>query len=186
MNAEKQIANVLGVLIATAAMAAAAQLSISLPESVSVAPITGQSLAILLVAHLLKWRLASISVLLYILLGAIGVPVFSDFSAGTEILFGKTAGYFFGFLMASLFVGYLANKQKKRFPYYLLQMSLGTIVILICGGIGLLRFLDFPDVLKYGIRPFLAGAFVKIIVGAMLLSAHRRFIALMNFEKPKS
>ncbi len=186
MNAEKQIANVLGVLVATAAIAAAAQLSISLPEKVSVAPITGQSLAILLVAHLLKWRLAGISVLLYLLLGAIGLPVFSDFSSGTEILFGKTAGYLLGFLLAALVVGKLAEQQKKRFPYYLLQMTIGTLLILASGGIGLLRFLDLPDVFTYGIFPFLAGAFIKILLGAMLLSAHRRFIALMNFDKAQS
>ena len=54
MNAEKLIKNASGALISIAALGASAQLSISLPESVSVAPITGQTLAVLLIAHLMK------------------------------------------------------------------------------------------------------------------------------------
>ena len=66
MNAEKLISNGAGALISIAALGAAAQLSITLPESVSVAPITGQSLAVLLIAHLLKETWATIAVGIYI------------------------------------------------------------------------------------------------------------------------
>ena len=117
MNAQKLIPNILGSLIAIAALGAAAQLSISLPESVSVAPITGQSLAVLLVAHLLKWKWGFLSTSAYLLLGLLGVPVFSDFSSGSEVVFGPTMGYFIGFIIAVLAVGKLAETQKSRFPF---------------------------------------------------------------------
>lgn len=186
MNAEKLIANSLAVLISVAAIAASAQLSISLPEKISVAPITAQTLAVLVAAHILKWRKAILSVVVYLLAGSIGLPVFSDFSSGFDVLVGKSAGYLFGFILAAATVGFLANKQKERFPFYFLQMLLGTIIILLCGGIGLLRFLEPSEVFSLGIKPFLAGGLIKIMLGAFLLSAHRRFRNLINFDKPKA
>jgi len=183
MNAEKLIANILSILIAVAAISALAQLSIALPEKLSVAPITGQSLAVLVAAHILKWKKASISILLYLFLGAIGLPVFSNFSSGVDVLFGKSAGYMLGFLIASIVVGIMATKQKEKFPYYFIQMAVGTLTILLFGGIALLRFLDIGEVLSLGIKPFLAGGFVKILLGSILLSVYRRFRFLMNFDK---
>ena len=183
MNAQKLIPNILGSLIAIAALGAAAQLSISLPESVSVAPITGQSLAVLLVAHLLKWKWGFLSTSAYLLLGLLGVPVFSDFSSGSEVVFGPTMGYFIGFIIAVLAVGKLAETQKSRFPFYLLQMLIGTLIILLIGWLGLFRFLEPKEAFMKGILPFLPGALVKILIGAILLSVHRRFKMLLNPTK---
>lgn len=180
MNAEKLIANSLGVLIGTAAIGAAAQLSIPLPETVSVAPITGQSLAVLLVAWLLKWNWGAITILLYCLIGALGLPVFSNFEGGESVLFGPTFGYFIGFLAATLVVGWLAKIQKSKFGFYLIQMTIGTLIILFCGWVGLFRYLSPFEALKKGIIPFLAGGLVKIFLGAILLSVIRRFRAFMN------
>ncbi|MBL4708463.1 MAG: biotin transporter BioY [Flavobacteriales bacterium] len=180
MNAEKLIANSLGTLIAVAALGASAQLSISLPESVSVAPITGQSLAILLIAHLLKWRWGSLALFLYVLIGALGVPVFSNFSSGTEVLFGPTFGYFIGFGLSILVIGRLAETQKSKFAYYFLQMLIGTLIILLCGWLGLFRYLEPMDAFKKGIIPFLPGGLTKILLGAIILSVVRRFKNVMS------
>lgn len=183
MSAEKQIANILGVLISIAAIAASAQVSISLPESVSVAPITAQSLAVLLVGIILKWKWGTISIVAYCLIGALGVPVFSDFEGGLTILLGNTIGYFIGFMVAVFVVGLLAEKQESKFPYYLLQMFIGTLIILLFGWLGLLRFLDPEIALRKGILPFLPGALAKIVLGAILLSVYRRFKNFMSGEK---
>lgn len=186
MNAEKLIENSLGVLISVAALGASAQLSISLPESMSVAPITGQSLAVLLVAWLLKWNWSFLAVTIYLLLGALGLPVFSDFESGVDVLLGPTFGYFIGFLISALVVGKLALVQKSRFPIYLLQMTIGTIIILFIGWLGLLRFLSGSEAFYKGILPFLPGALVKIFLGALLLSVIRRFTEFMNPKKVAS
>lgn len=183
MDAEKLIANSLGSLIAVAAIGAAAQLSIPLSESVSVAPITGQSLAVLLVAYLLKWKWASLSIVLYLIVGALGAPVFSEFSSGMDVVTGKSLGYFIGFIIATLLVGRMAEVQKAKFPYYLLQMTLGTLVILLIGMLGLLRYIDLKTAFLKGVLPFLPGGLVKILLGAILLSTHRRFKSLMNLGK---
>ena len=117
MDADKLTANALGSLIGVTAIGAAAQISIPLPESFAVAPITGQSLAVLMAAHLLRWKWGSICILIYIIVGALGAPIFSNFSGGSEIAFGPSAGYLLGFLIAAGVVGKLAEIQKSKFPF---------------------------------------------------------------------
>ncbi len=170
MSAEKLIASILGVLIAVAAYGASAQISISFPEGMAVAPMTGQTLAILVSAHILGWRNGSISVLLYLLLGALGLPVFSNFSSGVDVLFGPTIGYFLGFVLAALIVGLMKATRPPHFFNYFLEMLVGSTVILIIGGIGLLWFLPANEIFDKGILPFLPSALVKILLGAIFLS----------------
>ncbi|MEX2379179.1 MAG: biotin transporter BioY, partial [Vicingaceae bacterium] len=79
-------------LIAAVAIGAAAQLSISLPESVSVLPITGQTLLVLLVAKIQKWPWAIVSLFIYFGLGIIGLPVFADFNSGWAVFSGNSLG----------------------------------------------------------------------------------------------
>ncbi|MFT6198779.1 MAG: biotin transport system substrate-specific component [Vicingaceae bacterium] len=180
MNADQVINNSLGTLVSVASLGVAAQLAISLPESVSVAPITGQSLAVLLVAHLLKEKWASIAVIVYLAIGTLGAPIFAGFKGGWEIFTGPSLGYFLGFILAAFVGGFLARKQQERFGFYLLQMLIGTLLILLCGWIGLFRFLDGKEAFVKGILPFLPGAFIKIIIGALLLSVVRRFKGFMK------
>lgn len=71
-----------------------AQITIPLP----LVPITGQTLAIGLAATILGARYGTLSVLLYILMGAVGIPVFSQFSGGFSVLVGPTGGFIVGFI----------------------------------------------------------------------------------------
>ena len=180
MNAEKLISNGAGALISIAALGAAAQLSIPLSESVSVAPITGQSLAVLIVAQLLKEIWGTITIGIYIVIGILGAPVFSGFEGGWEKFSGPSLGYFIGFIVATIVCGLLARKQEERFKFYLLQMLIGTVLILVCGWLGLFRFLDAKASFTKGVLPFLPGALIKITIGAILLSVIRRFKSFMK------
>ncbi|MEQ8625609.1 MAG: biotin transporter BioY [Vicingaceae bacterium] len=179
-NAEKQIANVLAILVAVACFGASAQLSINLPEGVAVAPITGQTLAILVAAHFLKWKKAAISVLLYFLLGALGLPVFSDFSSGLDVFVSPSAGYLAGFLLAAVLVGRMAELRKEKFTNYLLSQTFGTLLILVTGGIGLLLFLPAYEIFAKGILPFLAGGLVKIILASILIAVYTNVTSLIR------
>lgn len=174
MNAEKQIANILAILVAVAGFGASAQLSISFPKDFAVAPITGQSLTILVAAHLLGWKRAGISVLLYLILGSIGLPVFSGFSSGLAILTGTSGGYFIGFLIAAMVVGFMAESRKHHFFNYIFELFVGSFIILLCGGLGLLRFLPVEEIFSKGIVPFLPGAIVKITIGAAILAVVKK------------
>lgn len=177
-SAEKQIANVLAILVAVASYGAAAQLSIAFPEGVAVAPITGQTLAILVAAHLLKWKRAAISVLLYFFLGVMGLPVFSDFSSGIEVFSSPSVGYLVGFFFAAILVGKMAENRKQKFTNSLLSQLWGTLLILVVGGIGLLWFLPPKEVFIKGILPFLPGGLVKIILGAILITVYTKVKSL--------
>ena len=92
-----------------------------------VIPITMQSFAIFLTAGLLGGKRATISVLLYILLGAIGLPVFSGFTGGIGILSSATGGYIFGFMLLPL-CKWISEKHKPR----------STIAFTVSQAIGLL------------------------------------------------
>lgn len=170
----------MGSLIAVAALGASAQLLIQLPPSISVAPITGQSLVVLLMARLLPWNWSAAAIIFYLLLGGLGLPVFSDFSSGTEVLFGKSAGYFFGFIVAAIVIGKMAEKRGKHFKEFFLEFILGSAIILFFGALLLLRFMEFESVYLKGVRPFLAGALVKVLIGSILLTFYYKVSSFLK------
>ena len=172
--------NILAIPVAVAGLAVAAQLMIKLPDEVSVAPITGQSLAILLIAELMDWKKGSISVLLYLILGGLGLPFFADFESGWSTLTGGSAGYFIGFLLAVGIVGAWSDRSSKSTLSTSGRALVATLVILLCGFIGLLRFLSPAEAFSKGILPFLPGALIKWFLAVVLLALVRRFMKLMS------
>jgi len=143
-----------------------AQLTIPLPY----VPITGQSLAVLLTAYALRSRLGSAAVLLYLILGAIGLPVFAECSGGIEHLTGKTGGYLIGFLPAAFVCGKLAENQwDQSYIKSVLAMALGTTLILLFGFTYLAQFIGWSKGWVYGIVKVLPGAVIKILLGASIL-----------------
>ena len=74
-------------------------------------PITGQTLAVLLVGSTLGWARGAISMVLYAVLGLVGLPVYSDGSHGAGVLFGATGGYIIGFIVSAALVGWLAERS---------------------------------------------------------------------------
>src|SRR5699024_11491248 len=85
----------------TAIIGIMAQITIPIP----LVPITGQTLAIGLAATILGARYGTYSTILYLIIGAIGVPVFAQMSSGMGILFGPTGGFIVGFIPTAFFIG---------------------------------------------------------------------------------
>ncbi|MAY84461.1 MAG: hypothetical protein CMP59_10050 [Flavobacteriales bacterium] len=169
----------LSIPIATISLAVAAQLMIQLPEEVSVVPITGQSLAILLIMELMLWRNGLIAVALYLLLGGLGLPMFADFASGWDVVSGVAMGYFIGFLLAILLFSRQADKSKAMSKVSL-RLLLATILILLCGWLGLLKFLEPLEAFKKGILPYLPGALIKMVLAFIIIGLYRRFRGLMR------
>lgn len=180
---KSQSLDYLAIPIAMACLAVSAQLMIKLPDHFSVAPITGQSLAILMIAELMDWKKGSLAVLLYLLLGAMGLPFFADFESGWNVLSGVSAGYFAGFIIVVSLVGYWSSRgSKTAFPTFG-RAFVATLLILASGWLGLLRFLSPTDAFSKGILPFLPGAFAKIVLAVILVTLTRKFMGLMtNFK----
>lgn len=115
-NTRKRTVNLVLAALFTAVTAVLSQTAIPTPFDV---PLTLQTFAVALCGYTLgiKWGMASIAA--YILLGTVGVPVFSGFRGGAQVLFGATGGFIFGFLLLTLFCGFcelIKNKYLKFLP----------------------------------------------------------------------
>lgn len=141
-------------------------------------PVSGQSIAVLLVGYFLRSSLGAIALILYLLLGLIGLPVFADGASGLAVLKGGSGGFVWGFILGAYLLGRLAELGwGTTLLKSLLAMFLGTAVIVMCGLIQLSYLYDIPRALEYGLYPFIWGALIKIILGALVIYGYERFSA---------
>lgn len=142
-----------------------AQIQIALP---SLVPITLQTLGIYLAAMILKPKLAFTSSLIYILMGAIGLPVFAGFSGGIGIILGPTGGYIYSFPIIALIISFL-NKNN----YLSTKLLALVIATSVCYGIGTLWFMyisqsSLLSALSLCVIPFIPGDIIKIVAAIIL------------------
>lgn len=158
------------VAIGVAFIAALAQLRITVPASP--VPITGQTLAVLLIGMAYGSRLGPATALAYVLAGLAGLPLFTNGGAGWATLSGATGGYLIGFIIAAALVGWLAERGWDRTPWLTIAaMAAGNLVIYACGVLWLQHFPTFgwERVFALGVRPFLVGDALKIALAAAAL-----------------
>ncbi len=141
-------------------------------------PITGQTFAVLLVAAALGWRRGYTTVILYIVLGTAGLPIFAAVSSPV------TYGYLAGFALAALVVGWLAERGWDRAVVTsLAAMLLGEVAIYACGLPWLAQFTGWGGALTFGLVPFLVGDSVKLALAAALLPAAWRLTGHMTHKR---
>jgi biotin transport system substrate-specific component len=153
-------------------IAALAQVSIKL--AFTPVPITLQTFGVLLIGTAYGWRLAGLSIALYLAEIAIGLPFAAEGKSGLEILSIATAsgGYLWGFLVAGLLCGWLANRGWDRsIRSSISVMLLGTVVIYAFGVTWLAAAIDVPLVKAFelGLYPFVIGDLLKLLLAAGLL-----------------
>lgn len=143
-----------------------AQIDIDLPGEI---PVSGQSFAVLLSAFLLGRKWGTIAMTIYVLAGISGLPVFAGGAAGMEVLRSGSGGFLIGFIFAGFITGWLSEQGwGTSFWKSLLTMTIGTIVILLTG-IGKLTYdYSLKQALEWGFYPFITGALIKIVFGAVL------------------
>ncbi len=145
-------------------------------------PITGQSFSVLLVAYLLGGMQGGLAITLYLLLGAFGLPVFAEGKSGLSVLMGPSGGFLYGFLLACLVANWMFRGRNVSLNTAVQFMMLGTVVILLVGGLHLRLFTDWATVINSGIKPFLPGAAIKVIMGGMLAYIMEKYISLKYFR----
>lgn len=147
-----------------AIIAVLAQVTIPLP----LVPITGQTLAIGLAATILGAKYGTIAVLVYILMGTIGLPVFANMSGGLGILFGPTGGFIFAFIPTAFIIGYYLEKRGFTFKNAIIANLLGTLVALIGGTVWLKVFANLTWVAAFaaGFLPFIIVGIIKALLAA--------------------
>ncbi len=160
-----------GLVLGGAALtAAAAQLSVRMPWTE--VPYTAQTAAVLLVGVGLGWRLGLASMLLYVLAGIAGAPIFNAGGSGMQQLLGVTGGYLLGFVAAAALVGWLAERRWDRTPLASAGlMVLGNLVIYAIGVpiLAVAAHLDLGQALASGALVFLPWDALKIVVAAVAL-----------------
>lgn len=166
-------------------IAAMAQVSIPVPGSP--VPVTGQTLAALLVGTTYGARLAFTTFATYLLAGIAGAPVFAQTGAtshGLARITGATGGYLIGMLVASLVLGYLADrKADQKFLTSYPALLLGEVFIFGFGLFWLRNSLDlsWSATIKAGLTPFILGEVLKIaIVGTSLPLIWRKIATTLN------
>jgi biotin transport system substrate-specific component len=133
-------------------------------------PITGQTLAVLLLGAAGGRYLGTAAVAAYLALGFLGLPLFAGWAGGVAALSGATAGYLIGFLPATYLVGAAAERYGTTEPRRLwAPMLLGSLLIYAFGVIGLLRFApDVATAIAWGVTPFVLGDLLKLAAAALL------------------
>lgn len=171
-------------LVLTALMAAV--LCIVSPWSINIGPIpfSFSLFAIYLTMYLLGARLGTLSVLLYLLIGLLGLPVFSNFTGGPQKLFGPTGGFLIGYLPMALLIGlFLDHTQKEHITFRhtllrILAVFACTWVLYLFGTIWYMFFsgTGFLAALSVTVLPFVLIDLVKNILAAVLGPAIRKRI----------
>ena len=160
------------VLVAAAALFTAALAQVSLPVAGSPVPITGQTLAVVVTAAALGPRRGVAAQALYIALGAVGLPFYSEAASGFDVVAGATGGYLLGFLPAAYLIGLAARHRLDRAPWKALPLFLAGQAVIFAVGVPWLAVaadLSAQQALAAGLYPFLVGGLVKAAVAALLL-----------------
>jgi biotin transport system substrate-specific component len=149
---------------------------IAIPVPGSPVPVTGQTLAVLLIGTTYGARLGFITFATYLLAGIAGAPIFAPSATaanhGLDRLVGATGGYLVGMLIASLLLGYLADrKADQKFRTSFPALLLGDLVIFTFGLAWLHASLDmtWAATFKAGLTPFILGEALKIAITATSL-----------------
>lgn len=158
-------------------VALAAQIQIPLPFTP--VPLSGQTFAVSLVGASLGSRRGALSLVVYLLIGALGAPFYAGGTGGLGTLLGPTVGYLLGFVGAAAAIGALAERRADRAPLTAFFSFLASsLIIFTCGVAGLMITLDLSlsDAFVLGVLPFIPGDLIKSGLAAGLLPAAWRMV----------
>lgn len=165
------------IAVFTALLAVCAWISVPMPWGVSY---TLQTMGVFLAVGVLGGKRGTLAVLVYLLLGAVGVPVFSGFRGGAAALLGTTGGYIAGFLFSALVMWAMERLLGKKLTVLALSMVVGLAV---CYAFGTVWYMvvytqssgpvALGTVLGWCVTPFILPDLVKIAL-ALLLTARLR------------
>jgi biotin transport system substrate-specific component len=163
----------IAIVLGAATVAGAAQVAVPLPGTP--VPMTLQPLAVLVVGGLLGARLGAAALVLYLALGALGLPVFTPGGLpGATRLIGPTGGYLLSYPLAAAVVGWLAQvRSAAPAAGRLLLASAAGMVVIHLGGSAQLAILtgDVGAATRVGLIPFLTGDLLKVGLATLLVLA---------------
>ena len=157
-------------------------LSISAKIKVPMWPVDAslQTLAVFVIAASYGMRLGTATLLLYLLEGALGLPVFQgtpERGIGLAYMAGPTGGYLVGFVAAAAIIGWCADRGWDRNPFKLLGvMVVAEVAMLALGALWLAHLFGIDKAFVYGIGPFIITDLLKIVLAACIVPALWRIL----------
>ena len=154
------------------------------PFSIAIGPIplSLATLVIYLSAGALGWKYGSLSVVLYVMLGAIGLPVFSNFEGGFHKIAGLTGGFILGYIPCALMTGLIPQIFHKKQWSYALGMAIGTVLLYTCGIMWFM--LQTGNALAVSlalcVTPFLPGDTIKIVLACIAAPKLRNSLSVFR------
>ena len=149
----------------------AAVICVAAPWSVNIGPvpISLATFAVYLAGAVLGWRRGTAAVAVYLVIGALGLPVFSNFSGGLQKLAGVTGGYLVGYIFAAMLTGLFADRWEKLWAYAVGMLS-GTVLLYAFGTAWFSFTTKNPVSYSLGVcvLPFLPGDVLKIAAASVL------------------
>ncbi|RPI80112.1 MAG: biotin transporter BioY [Desulfobacteraceae bacterium] len=158
-------------MIYAAMLAALTAIGANLTIPLPLVPLTLQTFFVFLAGALLGATHGGLSLIIYVLLGLIGLPVFSRGQSGLGVLLGPTGGYLFGFIVAAFLIGILIDfKKNSGVIWMILAMSIGLLVIYACGVTQLYYTTQrtFAEAITVGALRPLPGDIIKIFAAAII------------------
>lgn len=143
---------------------------LSIPLPFSPVPISLTNLAVYFSIYVLGMKKGSISYVIYMLIGLVGIPVFSSFTGGPGKLLGPTGGYLIGFLFMAVICGFFIDKWPDKRYMGFLGMVIGTLVCYLFGTVWLAyqAELSFSAALTAGVIPFIPGDIIKMLIAMFI------------------
>jgi len=172
--------NVLLALVGTLALTVSAKTQIPFWP----VPMTMQTFVVLVIGMAYGSRLGTATVALYLLEGALGLPVFAgtpEKGIGLAYMMGPTGGYLLGFVVAAWVCGWLAERGFDRSPLKsLIAMSVGHALILVFGVAWLAQLMGIEKAFMVGVVPFWAATIVKTLLGVVTLPLAWKWIGTVK------
>lgn len=168
-------------LTVTALMAAVICVVAPLSIPIGPVPISLTNFAIYIALYVLDWKKGTLSCLIYLLLGLVGLPVFSGFTGGFEKLAGPTGGYIIGFIPMAVIAGIVIDRYQKRW-IHILGMIVGTAVCYAFGTVWFcLQSGTAPGAaLSICVLPFIPGDLIKMLISVSFAPKLREKLDMIN------
>lgn len=178
MNISPKTLTIAKVTLMTAFLAVASYIVIPLPFAV--AAISVQTLVVNLIALLLSPVEAGVTILVYILLGAVGLPVFNAGNGGLNYLLGPTGGFFIGFLVEVILISMLKGKKYSISRYSIVTVFVGIPVLYVfaVGWMAAVTGMTLNAAFLTGCVPFLPMDAVKCVAASLIA---KPLINVMNY-----
>lgn len=161
-----------------------AQISMPLPGGV---PLTLQTLAISLAGIILGSKKGFFAIMVYVLMGAFGMPVFSNFTGGIGVIFGPTGGFILSFPIMAFIIGLVCEKTENKILVFL-GMILGSIVNYAMGTVqfAIVTNSTLTKAFLVSVLPFIGVGLIKALLATLIGSTvknNKSFKGIMNYNK---